>query len=131
MNRNYELRDKIIFGKYDPESYFGGCRHFSCDYATIKELVDQNFIELDECQNCSPNTKDFMEILADVDDVSFTAYAISPDRDDYRVTIEGAEITIPDTDFDMIAFLVMSLRYADTFNFYHEGSKYYLRVWWD
>lgn len=131
MNKNYESRDQILFGKYDPESYFGGCKRFHCSYGTMKRLVEENFIELNECQNESPSTKDFMESFVDFDDVIFNGYAISPNRDDYRVTIEGFDIEIPDTDFDKITFLVETFHFADEFSFQHNGDTYYMHAWWD
>lgn len=131
MNKDYKRRDEIIFGGYDKEKYLGGCRNFTCSYDVMKQLVDENFIELDECQNYSPYTKDFMEILDGVPNVEFMAYAISPDRDDYRVTIEGFEVEISDTDFDTISLLVENFHYADEFSFQHNGDSYYLHAWWD
>lgn len=131
MNKDYKKRDEIIFGKYDPESYLGGCKNFQCSYETMKQLVDENFIEPDECQNYSLSTKDFMDVLENIPNVEFLAYAISPDRDDYRVTIEGVEVEIPDTNFDEITLLVESLHYADEFSFHHTGDSYYLHAWWD
>lgn len=131
MNKNVELRDKIIFGKYEPEKYSGGHRPFRCSYETMKALVDNNFIEPDECQNYSPYTKDFMDILDGIDGVEFIAYAISPDRSDYRVTIEGADVDIEENDHDTLCFLVESFRSADEFNVEHIGDRYHLHAWWD
>ena len=131
MNKDFKRRDEIIFGSYEPDKYLGGCRSFSCSYETMKTLVENNFIEMNECQNCSPYTKDFMEILQGVDNVSFEAYAISPDRDDYRVTIEGVDIEIPDWDYGKVCFLVESFHYADEFSFQHFEGVYYLHAWWD
>lgn len=131
MNKDYKRRDEIIFGGYDKKKYLGGCRNFTCYYDVMKQLVDENFIELDECQNYAPDTKDFMEILDGVPNVEFMAYAISPDRDDYRVTIEGFEVEISDTDFDTISLLVENFHGADEFSFQHNGDSYYLHAWWD
>lgn len=132
MNKNYELRDRIIFGKYDPESYrLGGCKNFHCSYATMKKLFDEEFIDPDDCQNYSPSAKDFMEYLDGVDNVEFIAYAISPTRDDYRITIEGADVEIEDTDYDTITRLVGLFGGADEFTLDHSGSTYYLHAWWD
>ncbi len=131
MNRDYLKRDSIIFGKYEPETYFGGCKNFHCSYETMKKLVDENFIELNECQNYSPYTKDFMELLSPEDDVRFMAYAITPERPDYRVTIEGVDIVIPDDDFDKVSLFTESFRGADEFSLQHDGNNYYLHAWWD
>jgi len=131
MNKDYIKRDMIIFGGYDRKSYMGGCKNFHCSYATMEKLVEENFIELDECQNYSPYTRDFMDVLKDVDNVEFTGYAISPDREDYRVTIDGVDVEIQDTDFDTVSILVESFRGADEFSLQHDGHSYYLHAWWD
>ena len=131
MNKNYERRDEIIFGKYDPDKYFGGCRNFECTKEVMQILFNEGFIDPDEYQNCSPSTKDFMETVKDIDGVTFGCYAISPDRDDYRITIDSIDIEIPDTDYDNISLLVESFHYADEFSFSHNGDSYFLHAWWD
>lgn len=131
MNKDYKLRDKIIFGEYDPKSYLCGCKNFHCSYETMKELVANDFIDMNECQNYSPYTKEFMEILDGIPSVEFIAYAVSPERDDYRITIEGVDVEIDDTDYDTVSLLVESFHTADEFNFQHDGDKYYLHAWWD
>ena len=131
MNKDYKARDEIIFGKYDPNSYFGGCKRFSCSKETIQTLIDNDFIDLEECQNCSPTTKEFMEYVNDLNDVIFNCYAISPNRDDYRVTIEGLDVEVKDDDYDNISYLVETFHYADEFGFEHNGDSFFLHAWWD
>ena len=131
MNKDYAQRDKILFGEYNPDKYLGGCRNFTCSKEVMQTLVENDYIDPNECQNYSPMTKEFMEILHDIDNVRFNGYAISPDRDDYRLTIDGVDVEIEDTDYDNISLLVESFHYADEFNFSHDGDSYFLHAWWD
>jgi hypothetical protein len=131
MNNNYILRDTIIFGKYEPESYLGGCKRFTCSRDTILKLLELDFIDPEECQNCSPTTKEFIECTEDFKDALFNCYAISDKRDDYRITIEGLDIEVQDDEYDKISYLVETFHYADEFSFEHNGDSYFLHAWWD
>ena len=92
FNKNDKRRCEIIGIPY-PESYhMGGIkryRHLFLD--EINALIEEKFIDPNEAQNCCPcvsEIKDFMEKYP-----MFTAhgYIVSPERDDYRVSIEGVE----------------------------------------
>ena len=134
MNRDVETRDKIIFGKYDPEKYWGGIRQFTCSADTIRELSKQGFINDDECQNWSPSTIDFLDFIDGAEDkivAEFECYAVSPDRNDYRVTIEGINLTIPDGEFDLFVLAIGNFRGADEFTIEHADGEYYIGAWWD
>lgn len=131
MNKDYNRRDFIIFGEYDPSTYWGGCKRFTCTKDTMQQLIAEDFIDLDECQNDSPTTNEFMEYTEDFEDVIFNCYAISPDRGDYRITIEGLDIEVADSDYDKITMLVENFRYADEFSFEHVPDAYCLHAWWD
>lgn len=132
MNKDVEMRDKILFGKYDPDSYrFGGCKNFHCSYETMKTLIENGFVDLNECQNDSPTTADFMDILDGINNVEFIAYAIGPDRSDYRITIEGVDVEIPDDNYDLFIQLIEHFRYADEFDVSHPDGSFCLHAWWD
>ena len=131
MNKDYKTRDKIIFGEYNPNSYFGGCCRFTCSKEVMQTLIDNDYIDPNECQNYSPTTKEFMEYVENFDDVRFNCYAISPERSDYRITIEGLDIEVKDDDYDNISYLVETFRYADEFGFEHNGDSFFLHAWWD
>lgn len=133
MNSNYKRRDEIIFGEYDDSRYkLGGCAHADIDYETLKTLVDEDFIDMDENQNWSPSTKDFLDMSDGFkDNVSFEIYAISPQREDYRVTIEGINVEVPETDIDSFIYFIQNLRSADEFNIYNNNDKFYIHAWWD
>lgn len=92
LNDKFNIRDNIIFGK--PINWgisnIGKIIKFkNLSFNKLKTLKQQNFLDPNETQNDSPTIQeimDFMEI-----NPKFTAhgYAISPNRDDYRISIEG------------------------------------------
>ena len=133
MNSNYKRRDEIIWGVYDPERYkSGGCCRFYAPAEKAQQLVEEGFIELNETQNESPSTEEFMNSIVGYEDwVEFECYAISPERDDYRVTIEGINIWIPIDKRDDMCRFVEEFRYADEFNINSDENGFHLRAWWD
>jgi hypothetical protein len=133
MNKDYKRRDEIIFGGYWEDRYkYGGCANDTIDYKQLKSLIDEDFIDMDECQNDSPTTQDFVDAISGYEDnVLFEVYAISPQRDDYRVTIEGIELTVPMTDLDQFIYFIEQFRYADEFEIHSDNDYFYIRAWWD
>ena len=136
MNKDVETRDKIIFGNYNPDRYkSGGVRRFECDAGKLRELHRQGFIDDNEAQNESPTTKEFLEFLDSINDknvsVGFECYAVSPDRFDYRITIEGINLLIEETDYETLTSVISNFRNADEFDVNHVDSGYEIRAWWD
>lgn len=128
MNKeNVNERDMILFGEpYDKAKYqYGGVRHFSeLTAEELKELVDKDFIDLEECQNCSPTTQDFMEFLEEHPEFTAHGYAVSPERSDYRITLEGIKSEV-EPDMDILEAFIEFCRFADDF------SIHPLYAWWD
>jgi len=61
MNKDYKTRNKIIFGVEEPEG--GDCIHFEdLNVDQLDQLIDQDFIDMEECQNLSPTTEDFLNL---------------------------------------------------------------------
>jgi len=89
-NQNVELRDKIIFGEYDPEKYSGGCRKFdNLTRIQLTRLLKYNFIALNEQHNCTPPVKKFLDFMIKYPGFTVSGYTISSERNDYRVSITG------------------------------------------
>ena len=133
MNKDIKTRDEIIFGEYDPEKYkYGGIRRFERSPDVIHRLIENDFIDLNECQNCSPSTKEFMEYVEDIEEyITFGGYAVVDTRDDYRVTIDEIQILLPVEKQDEFFSLIEIFRYADEFSISRDVDNYYLRAWWD
>ena len=128
---NAITRDEMIFGKYEPEKYSGGCRRFTCDRTLLKKLVENGYADPREQQNESPTIKEFIEYTEDFEDAEFECYAISPKRIDCRITVEGIDIKVHEDEYDKVSYLVETFRWADEFSFEHIRHDYYLHAWWD
>ena len=91
LNRDDELRQKLMG---IPVIYSGGAFSFNnMSLKTLKSLFENGFIDLEDCQNESPTIgqfKDFVEKYPN-ENIRFIGYLISPERDDYRISIEGIE----------------------------------------
>jgi hypothetical protein len=132
LNGDYLTRDFIIFGEYDEKKYLGGIRNFTCHLELLKKLVDCNFAAIDECQNYSPSIKDFLDVAENMtSDVLFECYAVSPERDDYRITVEGVSVIIKDSNYKDLTLFIESFHDSDEFSIEHIDSEYHLRAWWD
>lgn len=90
MNRNHILRDTIIFGK-DIPSYSDICHFNGLNLDQLKQLIDSEFIELDECQNDSPTTQEIYDFMKKYPDYTAHGYVVTINRKDYRTTLEGVE----------------------------------------
>jgi len=98
MNRNYILRDTIIFGK-DIPSYTDICHFNKLSLDQLEQLIDLEFIELDECQNDSPNTQEIYNFIKKYPNYTAHGYVVTINRKDYRTTLEGVE---KDTEFNSV-----------------------------
>jgi len=128
LNMNYQERDKIIFGKVlDWDAKIPPSGSFTdLSAADLQLLLDKNFIEADETQNFSPSTEDFLDFMKRYPRTTAHGYAISPKRDDYRVTLEGVEIPGPCSGDEIVAFS-NAYGHADDFRV-GEDSCF---AWWD
>ena len=86
-------RDMILFGQpYDKEKYLGGVRRFTdFSYDDYEALLNLGVIDPDDCQNQAPSVFAIAGFLRDHPNFCAHGYAVSPDRDDYRVSLEGVE----------------------------------------
>ena len=136
MNKDVNERDNMLFGEdYNEEFYSGGCRWFDgISLETLKWLVSEGFADKEEAQNSSPSIGEFIEETNGYNDsVTFDGYAVSPQRDDYRVSIDTVNVEIPFDEPDLLAHFVSSFHYADEFSISPDSLRkiYTLRAWWD
>ena len=129
LNRDYNTRDKFLFHGYNEDAYMGGIRRIRClTSEDIKYLLDLRFIDPMDCQNDSPSVKEIYDFLKEHSEFYAFGYAVSPKRDDYRISIEGIcsnweSINIPKE--DLIDFVDFSVG-ADELSI-----TPYCRAWWD
>lgn len=127
MNKNVDYRDRIIFNeKYNAKKYAGGIRRFErLDLERLEELVKNDFVDLGERQNYSPTIEEFRFFLQNYPNYYLNGYTASPDRDDYRISIDGIGADeAPATQPDTVAF-VQLCRDADEFSIEPPHA------WWD
>ena len=117
-NKDWETRDKLIFGKADKSRYMGGCRRFSgVNYRTLCTLLEEKFIDPQEAQNNSPTTEEIMSFMKEYPDFTAHGYVVSIDRDDYRVTIEGVDgSNYASPSMELLTDFINLFRYADDFD---------------
>ena len=91
LSTDTNARDQILFGEnFDETKYPGGIRSFEdLSAATMKKLLELNFATGEDAQNAMPCIKELMEYADVHENVTFNGYAVSPKRNDYRISIEA------------------------------------------
>jgi len=107
MNPYTKVEDKERYSllglNWTPDDWgMGGTIHFNdLKLDNLKKLADKGYIDMDECQNASPTTEDFMLLLEEYPEFHAHGYLVVNKRDDRRITIEGIESdTVYNTDED-------------------------------
>lgn len=122
LNADANARDMILFGKpYEVDNYHGGIRYFNnLSLENLEKMVGLQMISPSESQQSdSPTTEDFLNFAKGHGHVTFHGYAVSPDRNDYRVTIEGVEVAPDDpanSDISFVRAFFEAFRWADEFH---------------
>ena len=122
-------RDGIIFGDVLPDwaKREGDVIHFqNLNAEELQQLVDKKYIELDENQNDSPSTEEFLDFMKKYPATTTHGYVVAPDRDDARVTLEGLAVDPADVTPELLRAFVDLCRLADEFDCCDR-----LFAWWD
>lgn len=124
MSKNDSRRVELlgIKGKY----LSGGTESFdNLDVDTLRLLIEEGYADPEMNQNDSHTTNEFYEFMLKHPDIKAHGYAVSPDRDDYRMTIEGLSGE-PTNDMETVADFIKLCRWADACSI--EDGLY---SWWD
>ena len=123
------FRDEVLFHEpFNEDSYFGGIRHFiGLTYNKWERLLDLRVADPEERQNCAPTCGEIMEFIREHPNFTAHGYTVSPNRDDYRVSIEGVFCDPGFTTKDLID-TVNLFAGADEFDVSEEDGIY---VWFD
>jgi len=99
-----------------PSSYaLGGIEKFSgLDIGRLDALMSAGHADPLERQNDAPSTAEFRNFLAANPRFTVHGYVVSPDRHDYRLSIEGAQLDMDPTPQERAAFVAM-FSFADEF----------------
>jgi hypothetical protein len=128
FNHDAEQRDSIIFGDYKPEYYFSIARFEGLSFSALEKLVTLGFADPEDAQNDAPQIQEFLDFMRGHPTAMAHGYAVSPSRDDYRVSIEGLYIAPKDMTVDLLEDFVAFCRFADDFSASMPDGCY---AWWD
>ena len=98
MNKNIRERDLILKGYFSDKEYMGGVRHFkTLPLTLLKLLISEGFVDTTDKQNNAPTIGDIVTLAEQMEQKGyyffFGGYAVSLDRDDYRVSIDTVKVT--------------------------------------
>jgi hypothetical protein len=94
LNQDFKRHDQLLglsgeWGKTD----IGGIMWFEkIPMATIAQLYDEKFLDPFKGQNASPNNHVLLAFMCEHSSSLVSGYAVSPKREDYRVTINAIQI---------------------------------------
>ena len=141
-----ERRDDLIFGKDVSDKYkIGGTASFGyrtsenpdgIDYHIADALVDYGFLDPDDKQNEAPTAGEFIEFCKNHPNIDcrLLGYAVSPQRNDCRVSIEGLKCKTDDSQFfdDFVRMFSDADEYeVDEYDPWDHPGEYYFRCWYD
>lgn len=133
LNKNHQIRDRIIFGHpLTEDDYCGGCKHFySLSFEKLSTLLEEGFAYSEEIQNSSPSIAQLHAYAKKCIEKGFNAvffgYVISPNREDYRTSIDAIEVTGINLDPDVISEFEQLAQSADEIIV----NSMQLYAWWD
>ncbi len=140
-NKNWQERDRLIFGnvleKYDTR------RFEDLKASILQQLVTQNFANLEDEHNCAPQIQEFLDLAQEWEEcdraiqVTFGGYVVSPQREDYQVSIDSVLINTMQLDDEykpdiMSPLLIKLIEFAGDFHPDETIAKSdRIYFWWD
>lgn len=127
--RKANERDRWLFGTdYDPGLYSGGTRYFELTADALREAVEKGYIDENERQNYGPTVREFLDFVSwSQINWSFEGYAVSPERHDYRMTVDAIFMEGECLSIEEICAFAEAFRSADEFTL----APFEARAWWD
>ena len=128
-----DLRDRLIFGRdYDDAAYTRGgiCQFQNMSVVTAKQLLNCGFLSPEEKHNeLEPSVREILNFIERHNPENWTlhGYAVSPKRQDVRVSIEGIRSIRPLSDEELTDFLSFFYTAADLIA--EEGAP--VSCWYD
>jgi len=127
FNKDYKKRDELLGIQPNWTDQSGGLEYVeTITIDQLEKLLTERFINPNEYQNESPTTRKFYEFMNTFPVVTAHGYAISPERDDYRVTIEGLYVNESYVTSELKTKFRELCKDAD--EYYDQGELY---SWWD
>lgn len=106
LNKDYHRRDEIVGLKN--KKYVAGIKRFQgLSFDQLDSLVEENFISLEDKPTFAPNAQEIYDFLKDNPDFTVMGYLVSPDREDYRISLDGVELKRKPTVDEIIEFVAL------------------------
>lgn len=125
MKQLDKVRHAILGLEYDDKPY----DIKRIELITLKQLLklkEKEFIDLEEAQNSSPTIGEFIDFMTLYPKFKAHGYIVTPDRSDYRISLEGLQTEEKLTKIEMVAF---SNKFHNADDFWIEEHSAY--CWWD
>jgi hypothetical protein len=123
---NQVLREQMLTPYLESKDY-GDIRYFhDLPLNVLERLIAENFVELDEWNDCPGVSEAFLPFMQRHPSFKAFGYAVSPEREDARITIEGVE-QFGDLTKDEVIDFVMTFGRADEIQI----TENYARCWYD
>lgn len=125
LNKDSKTRDGIL--GLDAARGFGGIKRFEgATFDTLRDLERRNFLHAEEAHNGAPSIGEIMAFLYRHPDFTAHGYAVDPERDDYRISLEGVSLDRKPS-FEELSDFARAFRHADDFRIAEDG----LFCWFD
>jgi len=95
LNADEARRNEILTGYPHPQHFI---EFKNLNLEQLEQLVAENFIHLQEQQNNSPTTEEFLAFMRRFPEVKAHGYALPLEREDYSMSIEGLDYAGPVSD---------------------------------
>jgi hypothetical protein len=126
-NMDYEKRDSLLGIKADWRNTEAGLVAFEgIDVRTLDALIAARFAHPLDQQNDAPTLKEIFLFMAKYPQVLASGYAVSPLRDDYRITIDSLYVPRPKVTSELRQAFIELAKDADESGFSED-----LYCWWD
>ena len=128
LSSDYKKRDELLGIHVDWNTgSIGGTERFKdVPLKALRMLVDLNLADPEDAQNDAPTLREFIKFMEKYPQCMAHGYAVSPNRDDYRVTIEGLSCRKECVTEELKDDFIEMFRCADEFSI-----KDGLRCWYD
>jgi hypothetical protein len=126
-NKDFTRRDTLLKIKADWKNTAGGLVAFEgIDVATLDILIAEKYAHPLDQQNDAPTLKEIFLFMAKYPQVLASGYAVSPLRDDYRITVDSLYVARAKvTPTLRQAFMELAKNAAES------GFSEDLYCWWD
>lgn len=127
INKDTQRRNRILGITFDWEKVSSGTMSLErIDVKTLELLFRERFIDPNEKQNESPTAIQFLSFMQKYPVVLAQGYVVSPNREDYRITIDGLSVQPSYASGELKLAFFEFCKDADELNI-EDG----LRAWWD